>query len=138
MPLWHGFVGCHTCDLGGFTFRHTNAASKNSKTTGHDGEEKHKHTISDQKKPRSNHSGRYNGRFQSFFGGFRNHKNRRDHHPTTHTRRDRPYQHFLWRPGRPIDADPIVRDWFIDMMDWWRTERRWSIQRYLCEVQRLC
>ena len=64
-----------------------------------------------------------------------------------------------WRPGEAIDRpltheelaiiktpcaapaaapDPIARDWFLDMLDQWRTERRWDMRRCLCEVQRLC
>ena len=39
---------------------------------------------------------------------------------------------------RKIDVDPIVRDWFPDVMDQWRTEQRWGIQQRLCEVWRLC
>ena len=37
-----------------------------------------------------------------------------------------------------IHADPIVRDWFLDKPDQWRSERRRATQRYLSEVQRLC
>ena len=29
-------------------------------------------------------------------------------------------------------------DWFLDMMEQWRTERRWNMQQCLCEVRRLC
>ena len=39
---------------------------------------------------------------------------------------------------RKIHVDPFVRDWFLDVLDQWRTERRWSLQRCLCEVYRLC
>ena len=39
---------------------------------------------------------------------------------------------------RKIHVDPIARDWFLDMLDQWRRERRWDMQRCLCEVQRLC
>ena len=39
---------------------------------------------------------------------------------------------------RKILVDPIARDWFLDMLDQWRRERRWDMQRCLCEVQRLC
>ena len=39
---------------------------------------------------------------------------------------------------RKIHIDPIARDWFLDMLDQWRTDRRWDMQRCLCEVQRLC
>ena len=39
---------------------------------------------------------------------------------------------------RKIQVDPIARDWFLDMLDQWRRERRWDMQRCLCEVQRLC
>ena len=38
---------------------------------------------------------------------------------------------------RKVQVDPIVRDWFLDMLDQWKTERRWGIQRCLCEVQRV-
>ena len=34
---------------------------------------------------------------------------------------------------RKVHVDPIARDWFLDMLDQWRRERRWD-----CEVQRLC
>ena len=37
-----------------------------------------------------------------------------------------------------VHVDPIARDWFLDMLDQWRRERRWDMQRCLCEVQRLC
>ena len=37
-----------------------------------------------------------------------------------------------------IHVDPIVRDWLLDVMDQWRTERRWGMQQCLCEVRRLC
>ena len=37
-----------------------------------------------------------------------------------------------------VHADPIARDWFLDMLDQWRSERQWDMQRCLCEVQRLC
>ena len=36
---------------------------------------------------------------------------------------------------RKIHVDPIVRDWFLDMMDQWRTQRRWSMQRCLAEEE---
>ena len=39
---------------------------------------------------------------------------------------------------RKVQVDPIARDWFLDMLDQWRRERRWDMQRCLCEVQRLC
>ena len=39
---------------------------------------------------------------------------------------------------RKVHVDPIARDWFLDMLDQWRRERRWDMQRCLCEVQRLC
>ena len=39
---------------------------------------------------------------------------------------------------RKIHVDPIARDWFLDMLDHWRRERRWDTQRCVCEVQRLC
>ena len=39
---------------------------------------------------------------------------------------------------RKIHVDPIVRDWFLDMMNQWRTERRWSMHHCLAEVRRLC
>ena len=39
---------------------------------------------------------------------------------------------------RKIHVDPIVRDWFLDMVDQWQTERHWDMQRCLHEVQRLC
>ena len=34
--------------------------------------------------------------------------------------------------------DPIASDWFLDMQEQWKTERRWDMRRSLCEVQRLC
>ena len=34
--------------------------------------------------------------------------------------------------------NPIARDWFLDMLDQWKTERHWDMRRCLCEVQRLC
>ena len=34
-------------------------------------------------------------------------------------------------------SDPIARDWFLDLLDQWKRERRWDMQRCLCEVQRL-
>ena len=39
---------------------------------------------------------------------------------------------------RKVHVDPIARDWFLDMLDQWKTERRWDMRRCLCEVQRLC
>ena len=39
---------------------------------------------------------------------------------------------------RKVHVDPIVRDWFLDMSHQWKTQRRWSMQQYLCEVQRRC
>ena len=39
---------------------------------------------------------------------------------------------------RKIHVDPIARDWFLDMLDQWKTERQWDMRRCLCEVQRLC
>ena len=39
---------------------------------------------------------------------------------------------------RKVQVDPIARDWFLDMLDQWRRERRWDMRRCLCEVQRLC
>ena len=39
---------------------------------------------------------------------------------------------------RNVHVDPTVRDWFIDMSHQWRTDRRWDMQRCLCEVRRLC
>ena len=33
---------------------------------------------------------------------------------------------------------PVVCDWFLDMLDQWKAERRWSMQRCLGEVWRLC
>ena len=39
---------------------------------------------------------------------------------------------------RKIHVDSIARDWFLDMVDQWKTERRWDMRRCLCEVQRLC
>ena len=39
---------------------------------------------------------------------------------------------------RKMHVNPIARDWFLDMLDQWRRERRWDMQRCLCEVQRLC
>ena len=39
---------------------------------------------------------------------------------------------------RKVQVDPIARDWFLDMLGQWRRERRWDMQRCLCEVQRLC
>ena len=39
---------------------------------------------------------------------------------------------------RKIHVDPIARDWFLDMQEQWQTERRWDMQRCLCEVQCLC
>ena len=39
---------------------------------------------------------------------------------------------------RKVLVDPIARDWFLDMVDQWKTERRWDMRRCLCEVQRLC
>ena len=38
----------------------------------------------------------------------------------------------------PAHVDPIVRDWFLDVMDRWRTVRRWGMQQCLAEVRRLC
>ena len=37
-----------------------------------------------------------------------------------------------------VNVDPFLRDWFLDMLDHWRTERQWGIPRCLGEVQRLC
>ena len=39
---------------------------------------------------------------------------------------------------RKVLVDPIARDWFLDMLDQWKAERRWDMRRCLCEVQRLC
>ena len=39
---------------------------------------------------------------------------------------------------RKIHVDSIARDWFLDMVDQWKTERRWDMRRCLREVQRLC
>ena len=39
---------------------------------------------------------------------------------------------------RKMHVNPIARDWFLDMLDQWRRERRWDMQRCLCEVQLLC
>ena len=39
---------------------------------------------------------------------------------------------------RKIHVDPIARDWFLDILDQWKTERRWDMPLCLCEVQRLC
>ena len=39
---------------------------------------------------------------------------------------------------RKIHVDPIAREWFLDMLDQWKTERHWDMRRCLCEVQRLC
>ena len=39
---------------------------------------------------------------------------------------------------RKVHVDPIARDWFLDMVDQWRRERRWDMQRCFREVQRLC
>ena len=39
---------------------------------------------------------------------------------------------------RKVHVDPIVRDWFLDMSHQWKTQRRWSMQQCLCEVQRRC
>ena len=39
---------------------------------------------------------------------------------------------------RKVHADFVVRDWFLDMMEKWKTQRRWDMQRRLCDVQRLC
>ena len=39
---------------------------------------------------------------------------------------------------RKTHVDPIVRDWPLDMLDPWKTARRWGVQRCLGEVQRLC
>ena len=39
---------------------------------------------------------------------------------------------------RKVQVDPIARDWFLDMLDPWKTERHWDMRRCLCEVQRLC
>ena len=39
---------------------------------------------------------------------------------------------------RKVQVDPIVRDWFLDMLDQWKTERQQGIPRHLGEVQRLC
>ena len=39
---------------------------------------------------------------------------------------------------RKVQVNPIARDWFLDMLDQWRRERRWDMRRCLCEVQRLC
>ena len=79
---------------------------------------------------------------------------RRSHRPAAHTRGDRPHQDSLCRLGpaapvedepsgsaskrRKIHVDPIARDWFLDMLDRWKTERLWDMRRCLCEVQRLC
>ena len=39
---------------------------------------------------------------------------------------------------RKTHVDSIASDWFHDMLDQWKTERQWDMQRCLCEVQRLC
>ena len=39
---------------------------------------------------------------------------------------------------RKIHVDPIARDWFLDMLEQWQTERRWDLRRSWHEVQRLC
>ena len=39
---------------------------------------------------------------------------------------------------RKVHVDPIARDWFVDMLDQWKTERLWDMRLCLCEVQRLC
>ena len=39
---------------------------------------------------------------------------------------------------RKVHVDPIARDWFLDMMDQWKTERRWSMHRCSADVRRLC
>ena len=43
-----------------------------------------------------------------------------------------------WYEAPQSPRRPVVRDWFLDMLDQWRTERRWGMQRCLCEVWRLC
>ena len=66
----------------------------------------------------------------------------RRHHSTAQSRGDRPRQHSSCRPGRSthssrcpssskakrskVQVDPIVRESFLDMLDQWRTERRWA------------
>ena len=39
---------------------------------------------------------------------------------------------------RKVHVDSIARDWFLEMLDQWKTERRWDMRRCLREVQRLC
>ena len=39
---------------------------------------------------------------------------------------------------RKIHVYPIVHDWFFDMLDERRTERRWSMRRRLCKIWRMC
>ena len=39
---------------------------------------------------------------------------------------------------RKFHVNPIARNWFLDMLDQWKTERHWDMRRCLCEVQRLC
>ena len=39
---------------------------------------------------------------------------------------------------RKVQVDPIARDWFLDMLGQWRRERRWDMQRCLCEVPASC
>ena len=35
---------------------------------------------------------------------------------------------------RKVHVDSIARDWFLDMLDQWKTERRWDMRRCLREV----
>ena len=56
---------------------------------------------------------------------------RRDYRPPAHTRaaatlvEDEPSGSGTKR--RKIHVDPIVRDWFLDVTDQWRRERRWGM-----------
>ena len=52
------------------------------------------------------------------------------------TRRRRAQRQRHEAPQNPVD--PTVRDWFLDVMDQWRTERRWIMQQCLCEARRQC
>ena len=67
---WHcrvvPWVATHLRLGGNFTFQCKTLQAKKTQTTGHDGkgERKPQTQNSGHKKPRANHSGRYNGRFQ--------------------------------------------------------------------------